>query len=111
MDVTNWTDADWKREEERRNEIKGKPFTDETKCTFVGGSLDGKVMTVKELKESGLVVGKLRDWSERRARGGLCHARVLDNAPVVKGYVGPMVGWSDCPFRYETSAVYEQLSR
>lgn len=101
---------DVKTEEKMHDEIGHKPFTEDTKCVFVGGKMNGKVMTVAELRKTGSVTGKAKDWSEERGKMFHCPMEIFDNAPIVSGYIGPMWGGSMTPLRYETSEVYEQLS-
>lgn len=101
---------DVKTEEKMHDEIGHKPFTEDTKCVFVGGKMNGKVMTVAELRKTGLVRGKAADWSKVRSKMFACPMAIFDNAPKVSGYVGPMWGGYLTPLRYETSEVYEQLS-
>lgn len=79
-------------------------------CVFVGGSLDGKKMTVGDVLKTKNVIGKMNDMSEYRKSGYLCHAHIFDNAPEVEGYVGTMWGGIDTPLRYEASKVFEQMS-
>lgn len=95
-------------ENERR--VKDGTFTDGTMCVFVGGALDGKKMTVGDVLKTKKVIGKMNDMSEYRKSGYLCYAHIFDNAPKVEGYVGPMWGGLETPFRYETSEVYAQMS-
>ena len=81
-------------------------------CTmvhFVGGIHNGKTLTEAQV-EKDLCNGKhSADLSEIRNNGGLCHHAVLDNCPMVDGYLSPM--WDGCMLRYETPEVYELLSK
>ena len=110
-EMCSWHLSDWAAEESRKKKVANTPFTEDTKCVFVGGRLAGKVLTVAEIRKMGIVKGKLSDLSEWRANGKLCHSLCFDNAPTVTGYLGPMWGMSDCPFRYESQEVYDQLSK
>ena len=75
---------------------------------FVGGKLNGKRMTVEEIKEK-YWNGKLtEDLSALRARGRLVHRAELDNQPKVDEYVGPM--WDGDCLRYESHSVYAMMS-
>ena len=90
--------------------VEDAPFTEETLCQFCGGILNGKVMTVAELRKQGIEIVKNPDRSAERDAGHLCPARIFDNAPHVKGYCGPMWGGREHPLRYETREVYDALS-
>lgn len=80
-----------------------------TMCHFVGGSHDGEFMTEAEI-ESTLCNGQHSyDGTEIRKNGGVCHHAVLDNCPMVDGYLSPM--WDGGMLRYETQQVYDMLSR
>ena len=80
-----------------------------TMAYFVGGAYDGKYMTEAQV-EKDLCNGKhSADLSEARARGGCVHHAVLDNCPMVDGYLSPM--WDGGMLRYETPDIYEMLSR
>lgn len=80
-----------------------------TMCYFVGGVYDGKYLTEAQV-EKDLCNGKhSADLSEIRARGGCVHHAVLDNCPMVDGYLSPM--WDAGMLRYETPEVYDMLSR
>ena len=48
------------------------------------------------------------DGTETRKNGGVCHHAVLDNNPLVDGYLSPM--WDGGMLRYETQEVYDMLS-
>lgn len=110
-EMCNWKLSDWAAEEARKKKVANTPFTEDTKCVFVGGRLDGKVLTVAEIRKMGIVKGTHKDFSGWRASGTPCPFLCFDNAPTVTGYLGPMWGMSDCPFRYETQEVYDQLSK
>lgn len=87
-----------------------KPFTEDTVCAFFGGALDGKTMTVGELLKSGMVRGKNADNSKLRKSCAYAPYAIFDNAPLVKGYLGPMGGSPEAPLRYESQKVYDALS-
>ena len=79
-----------------------------TMCHFVGGIYDGRYMTEWQV-ETQLGNGKhSADLSEARARGGCVHHAVLDNCPMVDGYLSPM--WDGGMLRYETQEVYDMMS-
>ncbi len=79
-----------------------------TMAHFVGGIHDGKYMTEWQIEQE-LCNGKhSADLSEVRARGGCVHHAVLDNNPLVDGYLSPM--WDGGMLRYETQEVYDMLS-
>lgn len=79
-----------------------------TMCHFVGGIYDGKYMTEWQV-ETQLGNGKhTYDGTETRKNGGVCHHAVLDNNPIVDGYLAPM--WDGGMLRYETQEVYDMLS-
>jgi len=110
-DYCGWSMKQWQEEEKRKKVVFNSPFTDETLCVFVGGRYDGKVMSVKELKERE-ECGKRHDYSGVRKFGYPdTPYTILDNAPLVQGYLAPMAGTSGCPLRYETFEIYNQLSR
>lgn len=80
-----------------------------TMAVFVGGIHDGKCMTEAQIEKE-LCNGKhSEDCSEARNAGGCVHHAVLDNCPMVDGYLSPM--WDGGMLRYETWEVYDQLSR
>lgn len=79
------------------------------KALFVGGRLDGLSMDIQEVVKNygnGLFTP---DMSEVRAHGGFCHSPLLDNQPLVDGYLSPMLDGGT--IRYETQEVYDLLSR
>lgn len=79
-----------------------------TPAVFVGGIYDGK-MTTEWLIERDMCNGRHSyDGSEVRKNGGVCHHAVLDNCPMVDGYLSPM--WDGGMLRYETQEVYNALS-
>ena len=83
--------------------VKDDALTDSTKCGFYGGILNGKIMTVGEIRSRGLEIGRVVDRCREREEGVvLCHARVFDNAPLLKGYGSPSWGGEDIPLRYES---------
>ena len=78
-------------------------------AVFVGGYLNGQVMTVEEVERK-YGNGKLTpDYSIERAAGGVVPRKELDCQPKVDGYAGPM--WDGDKLRYETWEVYDMLSR
>ena len=103
-------DARGAAESDEKDAVMARPFTEDTMCVFVGGEYDGLRITVKSVRETCKVRGKMSDMSEYRKNGGMCYAPIFDNAPEVEGYVGPMWGGLGTPFRYETSEVYEKMS-
>ena len=94
--------------------MMNKPFTDDTVCEFVGGPLDGRKIKVSDVMKECEVNGKHEDYSEMRKKMisgfGYCPHTIFDNAPLVKGYIGPMAGSPDAPLRYETQGVYDMMS-
>lgn len=86
---------------------------------FVGGRYNGMKMP----KEAVVAIGNGRfskDWSEERKVSEYVPREELDNQPLVDGYLSPM--WDGIRFdpmcletyavlRYETQAVYDELSR
>ena len=110
-DFCGWNMAKFREDEAKKEVVANKPFTDETLCHFVGGKYDGKVMSVKEARELGLILGKCEDNTFFRSRGVTCPYPIFDNAPRMSGYLGPFFEISTCPFRYETSKVYEEMSK
>ena len=80
-----------------------------TMACFVGGVYNGAVMSEWQV-EKDLCNGKhSADYSESRKRGGFVPFAVLDNNPLVAGYLSPM--WDGGMLRYETPEVYNELSR
>ena len=80
-----------------------------TMAHFVGGKYDGQYMTEAQV-EAKLCNGRhSADESKARKNGGLVHHAVLDNCPMVDGYLSPM--WDGGMLRYETWEVYDALSR
>ena len=78
-------------------------------CQFVGGRLNGKIVS-REVVMREYWNGKLtEDLSEYRKRGAWVHREELDNQPMVDGYLSPM--WDGGMLRYETPEVYDMLSR
>ena len=55
------------------------------------------------------VRGYSEDLSELRAQGICVHRAELDNQPEYEGFLGPM--WDGGMLRYETTEVYDMLSR
>jgi len=89
--------------------VKDDALTDNTKCGFYGGVLDGQVLSVGEIRARGLEVGRIHDSSQAREEGVVvCHARVFDNAPLLNGYGSPSWGSVDVPLWYES--VQEEVS-
>ena len=76
---------------------------------FVGGKLDGQILSVEAVKRWHGNGKFTEDLSEIRARGGCVHRAELDNQPMVDGYLSPM--WDGGMLRYETPEVYDMLSR
>ena len=102
----------WKGKYEK---VKDDALTDDTKCGFRGGALDGQVLTVGEIRARGLEVGRVPDRSQVREEGVVvCHARVFDNAPLLDGYGSPSWGSEDVPLWYgsvcERKIVREETS-
>lgn len=80
-----------------------------TMANFVGGVHNGKRMSEAQV-ELLLCNGKhSADLSRERDAGGCVHHAVLDNCPMVDGYLSPM--WDGGELRYESPDVYEVLSR
>lgn len=80
-----------------------------TMCHFVGGIHDGKYLTEAQVEQQ-LCNGKHSyDGTSIRNSGGVCHHAVLDNCPMVDGYLSPM--WDGGMLRYETQQVYDMLSK
>lgn len=77
------------------------------KALFVGGKLNGKVMDVQEVIEKHCNGRFTEDLSEIRAHGGICHSPILDNQPIVDGYLPPMLDGGK--LRYETQEVYDMM--
>ncbi len=83
--------------------VKDDALTDSTKCSFHGGILSGKILTVGEIRFRGLEIGRVADRSREREEGVmLCHARVFDNAPLLNGYGSPSWGGEEIPLWYES---------
>ena len=76
---------------------------------FVGGKLDGQVMSVEAVERWHCNGKHTEDLSAERARGSWVHRKELDNQPMVDGYLSPM--WDGGMLRYETPEVYDMLSR
>lgn len=55
------------------------------------------------------ITGYTEDQSEIRAKGGFTCNEILDNKPMFKGLIGPMLDGNK--FRYETPEIYDMLSR
>lgn len=98
------------KEDMMREAVATAPFTEDTKCEFVGGVLDGKILTVAEVRKTGLVKGKMWDWSPERDKGGITPYRIFDNSPMVEGYMSAAWGGLLHPLRYETPEVYRSMS-
>ncbi len=79
------------------------------KAVFVGGRLNGKTMSIVEVLHKHCNGKFTEDLSAIRAAGGFCHSPVLDNQPLVDGYLSPMLDGG--MLRYETQEVYDFLSR
>ena len=80
----------------------------EDKYLFVGGRFDKQIMTRTEVMS--VYNGHFTaDLTEIRKAGGYCHSPLLDNQPLVDGYLSPMIDGTK--FRYETYDVYDRLSR
>ena len=81
------------------------------KAVFVGGRYNGVEIDVDEIfTTDGMWSGGFRpNYSDTRYKGGLVPRAELDNQPLVDGYLPPM--WDDGKLRYETSEVYDLLSR
>ena len=62
---------------------------------FVGGNLDGLILSYPTLKLKNVINGYSEDLTEKRNKGFLCKREELDNQPIIKGYLGPMYG-GDC---------------
>ena len=80
-----------------------------TLAHFVGGEYDGKYMTEWQIEQKFCNGKHSLDLSAERAHGGCVHHAVLDNCPMVEGYLSPM--WDGGMLRYETQEVYDVLSR
>lgn len=78
------------------------------KARFVGGRLNGQVMDIEEVKAKHWNGKLTEDLSYIRERGGCCHDPILDNQPMVNGYLSPMLDGG--MLRYETQEVYDMLS-
>ena len=76
-------------------------------AVFVGGKLNGQTMTVEEVKAKHWNGELTMDWSEVRKRGGFCCNPILDNQPMVDGYLSPMLDGGK--LRYETQEVYDMM--
>ena len=76
------------------------------KAVVCGGDLEG-TYDVEDLWQYS--DGKSADYSDARKKGGLVPRAELDNQPTLPGYAGPM--WDGDGLRYETWALYDQLSR
>ena len=86
---------------------------------FVGG----RYHKMRMPKEAVVAIGNgcySIDWSEERAMGWTTPREELDNQPMVDGYAGPMWdgvrkdGFDEPTYavlRYESYAVYDELSR
>ena len=81
------------------------------KAEFVGGRYHGMIVDVEEIYwPDGMWNGRWRpDYSVARQKGAIVPRAELDNAPLVDGYLSPM--WDGGKIRYETSKVYECMSR
>ena len=79
---------------------------------FVGGSLNGKIMTREEIEK--LAIGKTMDMQEYRKNGGTTPMKELDNQPIIKDYLGPMfngISAGIIHLRYETQEIYDEISK
>ena len=79
-----------------------------TMAVFYGGKYDGQMMTEWQVEQKLCNGQHSYDGKETRANGGVCHFAVLDNNPLVDGYLSPM--WDGGRLRYETQEVYDVLS-
>ena len=78
-------------------------------CKFVGGRLNGRIMSVEVVEHDYCNGQHTEDLTEYRKRGAWVHRAELDNQPMVDGYLSPM--WDGGMLRYETPEVYDLLSR
>lgn len=78
-------------------------------CEFVGGRLNGRIMSVEVVERDYCNGQHTEDLTEYRKRGAWVHRAELDNQPMVDGYLSPM--WDGGMLRYETPEVYDLLSR
>ena len=111
---------EWRRnreENERKcDELRNSVNTDDTICVLVArdntGAFKSEVMSVREMRERGIWDGKTRspDYSARRAKGHLVPCRILDNAPRLPHFCGPMFDGLEHPLRYESQEAYDLLS-
>lgn len=77
-----------------------------TMCEFVGGKLNGAVLS-EFYVEKNLCNGKHNpDETPAREYGGCVHHAVLDNVPEVDGYT---CMWDGDKIRYETWEVYNMM--
>ena len=74
---------------------------------FVGGRLNGQVMDVAFVIANHCNGNYTEDLSAVRARGGFCCNPILDNQPMVDGYLSPMLDGG--MLRYETQEVYDMF--
>lgn len=79
------------------------------KAIFVGGRLHGKEMDIEVVKEFFCNGKYTEDLDYIRKNGGFCRCKLLDNQPMVDGYLSPMLDGGK--IRYETYEVYDMLSR
>lgn len=79
-----------------------------TFAEFVGGAYDGCTVTEWEVEQKLCNGQHSYDGTAIRAHGGTCHHAVLDNCPMVDGYLSPM--WDGDHLRYETQEVYNMMS-
>lgn len=77
------------------------------KAIFVGGHLNGKVMDIELVEEIFCNGQYTEDLSDMRAKGGFCWNPLLDNRPMVDGYLSPMLDGGK--LRYETQEVYDLM--
>ena len=79
---------------------------------FVGGNLNGKILTKEEIDR--IAIGLTENQESLREKGVTVHRKELDNQPIVKDYLGPMfekIDYGKIYLRYETQEVYDILSK
>lgn len=79
---------------------------------FVGGSLNGKILTREEIDK--IAIGITENMEKQREEGATTHRKELDKQPIVKEYLGPMfekIDYGKIYLRYETEEIYDITSK
>lgn len=79
---------------------------------FVGGSLNGKIMTREEIEK--LAIGKTNNIQKYRKNERKSTIKELDNQPIIKDYLGPIfnrISAGIIYLKYETQETYNEMSK